>query len=234
MNKKRILCIIPARGGSKSIPYKNIALLNKKPLIMYSIDISRQMFSDSDICVSTDNKKIIDVVESCGLSVSFIRPDNLATDTATTQEVLKHALLFYENKNIFYDIIILLQPTSPFRLKRHLEEALKLYTDDCDMVVSVKKASANPYYDLFEENESGYLHISKGDNKYTRRQDVPTVWEYNGSIFIINCKSLKENNISDFSKIRKYCMEDIYSIDIDTPMDLLIAEELIKNKIVVL
>jgi N-acylneuraminate cytidylyltransferase len=230
MNDKKILCIIPARGGSKGLPGKNIKPLNGKPLIAYTIDIARQIFNDEDICVTTDDNKIIDVVENCGLQVPFVRPLHLATDQATSQDVLRHALDFYEQKEQFYDAILLLQPTSPFRLKRHLEEAIQLYTDNCDMVVSVKEASANPYYNLFEEDEFNYLHVSKGSGKFTRRQDAPIVWEYNGSIYVINAHSLKEYEISDFSCKIKYPMEDIYSIDIDTPLDWIIAEEILRKK----
>jgi len=232
MNNKKILCVIPAKGGSKGIPYKNIKELNGKPLITYTIDVARQIFRDEDICVSTDDKRIIDVVKNYGLNVPFIRPPYLGTDQATTHDVLKHALNFYENNNRFYDIILLLQPTSPFRLKRHIEEAISLYKDNCDMVVSVKRASANPYYNLFEEDEIGNLHISKGEGRFTRRQDAPTVWEYNGSIYVINSASLKAYMFSDFVYIIKYSMEDNYSIDIDNPLDWIIAEELIKMNLV--
>lgn len=232
MIKKKILCIIPARGGSKGIPYKNIKHLCGKPLILYSLDVARQIFEDEDICVTTEDQKIIDVVETCGIQAPFVRPQCLSTDEATTQDVLIHALDFYQQKDVYYDIVLLLQPTSPFRLKRHIEEAINLYSDSCDMVVSVRDASANPYYNLFEEDEFGYLHISKGKGSYTRRQDAPKVWEYNGSIYTINSKSLKTSRMSDFSRIIKYPMENIYSIDIDMSLDWIIAEELIKNKVI--
>ena len=229
MNDKKILCVIPARGGSKGIPYKNIKELNGKPLITYTIDVARQIFNDEDICVTTDDQQVINIVENYGLRLPFIRPANLATDQAETQDVLKHALDFYEKNSRFYNIILLLQPTSPFRLKHHLEEAINLYTDNCDMVVSVKKSSANPYYNLFEEDNLGYLQIIKGDGKFTRRQDAPTVWEYNGSIYVINCESLKKHTIHEFLHKIKYPMPDAYSIDIDTPLDWIVAEELLKK-----
>ncbi len=226
---KRILVVIPARGGSKGIPYKNIKDLNGKPLITYTIDVARQIFKDEDICVTTDDKQIIGVVENYGLHVPFVRPSYLATDAATSQDVLKHALDFYEQKGQFYDVILLLQPTSPFRLKKHIEEAISLYTDDCDMVVSVKESSANPYYNLFEEDEFGYLCISKEDGKFTRRQDIPIVWEYNGSIYVINSRSLKNSKMSNFMCKIKYPMDNLYSVDIDTDLDWMVAEELIKR-----
>ena len=195
---KNILCVIPARGGNKGIPNKNIKKLNGKPLIAYTIEVARQIFNNEDICVSTDEQQIMGIVESYGLQVPFVRPSYLATDIATTQDVLKHAVDFYERNGRFYEIVLLLQPTSPFRLKRHVQEAIELYREDCDMVVSVKASSSNPYYNLFEEDEFGNLHISKGNENFTRRQDAPKVWEYNGSIYVINTDSLKKYAISDF------------------------------------
>jgi N-acylneuraminate cytidylyltransferase len=226
----KILCVIPARGGSKGIPYKNIKELQGKPLITYTVDVARQIFKDEDICVTTEDQQIINVVENYGLHVPFVRPQHLATDEATTHDVLKHALNFYETKEQFYDAILLLQPTSPIRLKRHIEEAINLYTDTCDMVVSVKESSANPYYNLFEEDEFGYLQIIKKNGTFTRRQDAPIVWEYNGSIYVINAKSLKRYKMSEFLHKVKYPMDDIYSIDIDNPLDWIIAETILTNK----
>lgn len=110
-----ILYIIPARGGSKGIPRKNIKLLAGRPLICYSIDVARALTSDENICVSTDDNEIIRVVEEYGLKVPFKRPDYLATDTATTNDVLLHALEYYEAQGKQYDVIVLLQPTSPLR-----------------------------------------------------------------------------------------------------------------------
>ena len=169
----KLLVIIPARGGSKGIPHKNIKPLAGRPLIQYTIDAARQIVPDEDICVSTDDDEIIRVVEDYGLKVHFKRPAELATDTAGTYEVLLHALNFYEKQGKAYDVVILLQNTSPFRTGEQIKEALKLYNSDIDMVVSVKECSANPYYCVFEENQEGYLKICKVDGQITRRQDAP-------------------------------------------------------------
>ena len=173
----KILVVIPARGGSKGIPHKNIKPLAGKPLIYYTIDVARQIVSDDDICVTTDNAEIIDCVENYGLKVPFVRPSELATDTASTYDVLLHALNFYEQQGKHYDAMLLLQNTSPFRTSDQVKEALKLYSNDIDMVVSVKECSANPYYCVFEENSEGFLNISKGKGNITRRQDAPKVYE---------------------------------------------------------
>lgn len=227
------LIIIPARGGSKGIPYKNIKLLNGKPLICYSIDIARQYTSDSNICVSSDDDKIISVVEQYGLKVPFKRPAELASDTASSNDVLLHALNYYEQQEKNIDVIILLQPTSPFRKVKFLKEAMDLYNPNIDMVVSVKEASANPYYNCFEENNNGFLSISKSiGHPITRRQDAPKVWEYNGSIYIINPSSLKDKGMQHFTTIKKYPMSDNYSVDIDTPFDWKIAELLLQENMI--
>lgn len=222
------LIIIPARGGSKGVPGKNIKMLHGKPLIHYTIEAAREIFSDSDIIVSTDSSEIKKEAEKTGLMIPFLRPESLATDTANTQGVILHALDFYTKINGEPDVVILLQPTSPLRTYKHIESALNLYSDDVDMVVSVKETDANPYYVLFEENKSGFLDKSK-NGLFTRRQDCPKVWELNGAIYIINTKSFRETEVSNFSKIRKYEMSEEDSVDIDSMLDWMLAEVLIRR-----
>lgn len=227
------LIIIPARGGSKGIPHKNIKLLNGKPLICYSIDIARQYTTDENICVTTDDKEIISVVEQYGLKVPFVRPAELATDTASSNDVLVHALDFYETQGRQVDVIILLQPTSPFRKVSFVKDAVELYNEDLDMVVSVKETSANPYYNCFEEDKNGFLSISKSiGHPITRRQDAPKVWEYNGSIYVINPTSLKDKGMQHFTRVKKYPMSELYSVDIDCPFDWKVAELLLNENMI--
>ncbi len=219
-----VLVIIPARGGSKGIPRKNIKLFNGKPLIYYSIDCARAICEDMDICVSTDDDEIISVVEDYGLKVPFKRPSELATDTAGTYEVLLHALDYYEKHGRHYDIVVLLQNTSPFRSAKQVKEALSLYNDKIDMVVSVKESAANPYYCVFEEDLNGYLHVCKGDGNIFRRQDAPKVYEYNGAIYIMNALTLKTTHMHKMKKRVKYVMDDLSSFDLDTMWEWQIAE----------
>ena len=222
------LIVIPARGGSKGVPRKNIKVLGDKPLIQYTIDAAKGVFDDEFICVSTDDFEIKSVVEQLGLKVPFLRPNELASDTAGTYEVLLHAISYYESKGYFPDTLILLQPTSPFRTSAHIKEALKLYHESIDMVVSVKETKANPYYILFEEDRNGFLKKTKEAN-FTRRQDCPKVWEYNGAIYIINVKALKEKTISQFTKVCKFEMDETSSHDIDTLLDWKIAEIILQD-----
>jgi CMP-N,N'-diacetyllegionaminic acid synthase len=223
------LVVIPARGGSKGLPGKNIKLLNDKPLIHYTIEAARNVFEDQYIYISTDSIEIKSVAEQTGLRVPFLRPKYLSTDTSNSRDVLLHALEQFRLVNKEEpDVIILLQPTSPLRNSNHIKEALKLYSSDLDMIVSVKETESNPYYVLFEENETGFLKKSKIGN-FTRRQDCPDVWEYNGAIYIINVETLEKNDFSEFSKIKKYIMPLNNSIDIDNELDFLMASLLIKH-----
>ena len=228
----RPLVVIPARGGSKGIPYKNIKRLGGKPLICYAIDAARKFTSEENICVSTDDDAIIKVVEDYGLKVPFKRPDYLATDNAGTNGVLLHALDFFEHKGNHYDVVVLLQATSPFRRVEDVIEAVKLYDDSIDMVTSVMPAKCNPYYDGFEDNAEGLLTISKGDGTIERRQDAPQVWQQNGAVYVINPVQLKGKGLAGMTKIRKYVMDELHSIDLDNMLDWKIAELMLEEKLV--
>jgi len=220
------LVIIPARGGSKGIIKKNIKPLAGKPLILYTIELARSLFSDEQICVSTDSAEIKQIAENSGLHVPFLRPAVLATDKASSRDVILHAIEYYKlQKNKNYKNILLLQPTSPFRKKKHIKEALSLYSDQLDMVVSVQVTKSNPYYTLFELDNNGFLKSSKVST-YTRRQDCPVVYEITGSIYVINTNSIVSKPFSKFTKKIPYVMDEIYSIDIDTMLDWKVAESI--------
>lgn len=221
------LFVIPARGGSKGIPGKNIKPLGGKPLIAYSVEVARQLAPDSDICVSTDDPAIADVVREMGLEVPFMRPDYLATDNCGTYEVLLHAVKFFEKLGRRYDTMVLLQPTSPLRTADDVRRCLEAYTPDVDMVVTVVEAASNPYYNCYETDADGFLHISKGDGSYVRRQDAPKAWEYNGAVYVINIDSLKQMPLSKFPRRRMVEMERSRSIDLDTPLDWIVAEAVV-------
>jgi len=222
------LVVIPARGGSKRLPRKNIKLLNGKPLIHYTIEAAREVFDDSTICVSTDDAEVKRISEETGLNVPFIRPKKLATDTADSRSVLLHAYEYYkEEKDFDADVTILLQPTSPLRNDTHIIEAIKSYHDGLDMVVSVKETNSNPYFVLYEENESGFLVKSKkGD--FIRKQDCPKVWELNGAIYVMNVDSLKNGQPKDFERVVRYEMKPEDSVDVDTELDWKVAESILR------
>ncbi|MCM1490814.1 MAG: acylneuraminate cytidylyltransferase family protein [Muribaculum sp.] len=221
------LYLIPARGGSKGIPGKNIKPFLGKPLICHAIDQAKEVAAEGDeICVSTDSEEIKTVVENYGLQVPFLRPDYLATDTAGTYEVIHHALQWYKENGKEFDVVVLLQTTSPLRRAEDIRNALAIWHPGIDMVVSVCEAATNPYYNAFETDSYGNLHICKGDGHYVRRQDAPKVWEYNGAVYVMSVDSLLKMPYSQFPARKPYMMPTERSIDLDTPTDWLRAEQL--------
>ena len=225
------LFLIPARGGSKGLSRKNILPLAGRPMIEYTLDAATGAMEEGDeLCVSTDDREIIQVVENYGVKVPFIRPASLASDTASSQEVIEHALNWYLEKNQIFDLIVLLQVTSPLRHTHHVKKALALWAPGIDMVVSVKETDSNPYYVLFEEDSNGFLHKSKKAN-FTRRQDCPEVYEVNGAIYVMSISSIKNKGILNFNKKIKFKMSKKSSLDIDDYVDFKLAEILIKNRI---
>lgn len=220
------LFVIPARGGSKGLPGKNIKDLCGKPLIAYSIDVARDFVNDEHICVTTDSEEIKRVVEGYGLSVPFIRPDYLATDTATSNDVLVHAINFFKGKGREYKRLVLLQPTSPLRSIDDVASSLALYRDDIDMVVSVTKSHAPAV--LCKEDEDGYVQLVFNKNA-AGRQQLQDMYEFNGAVYVMNTQALLEKGIAGFTKKVKYVMSKKHSVDIDDIIDFKLVETLIKR-----
>lgn len=213
------LFIIPARAGSKGIKKKNVREISGKPLVIHSLLQARLFSGDEYICVSTDDSDVVKAVETEGYSVPFMRPSALSSDTAGMRDVMLHALNFYEKAaGMQFDRIVLLQPTSPFRTKQNIEDALNAFNLSLDMVVSVTESKANPYFVLFEENKKGLLIKSK-KGTFLSRQDCPKVWQLNGAIYVINTSSLRKSNMADFEKIKKIEMDALHSVDLDNELD---------------
>ena len=222
-----VLFVIPARGGSKGLLGKNIKDLCGKPLIAYSIGVARHFVDDKHICVSTDSEEVKQVVENYGLKVPFIRPDYLATDTATTNDVLMHAVNFFKEKGVKYKKLVLLQPTSPLRTPRDVEGAMQLYRDDIDMVVSVMKSHAPAV--LCSENESGFVELVYNKNA-AGRQQLQDMYEFNGAVYVINVQSLLEKGMKGFNRKLKYVMSKEHSVDIDDIIDFRLAEIILMER----
>lgn len=222
------LFLIPARSGSKGIPGKNIRLLGGEPLIVHSIRAALETAGDpGDVVVSTDSEEIAAIAEAAGARIPFLRPAELATDTASSRDVILHAA-----DTLGYDTVVLLQPTSPFRNIADIKKAVDLFFNPPenfqgkpDMAVSVKPASTNPYYNAYETAGDGRLVISKGDGLVTRRQDAPEVWEFDGSIYVIDSDSLRKHpSLARLPRILPVASTVEYNIDIDTELDFMLAE----------
>ena len=223
------LIIIPARGGSKRIHKKNIKLFNGKPLIYYTIEVARELFNDEIICVSTDDKEIKSIVESYGLKTPFLRPSYLASDSATTRDVIIDTVKWYEQNGYHPDTIILLQPTSPLRTINHLKNSLLEWDNSLDMITSVSLPFNDNLKNIVYENENDYLIKIKETN--ILNYDQNKIYQLNGAIYIIKVDSLKTNEISEFSKVKKFMMKKINSVDIDTIQEWNAAESIYLNKL---
>ena len=227
----KVLVVIPARRDSKGVPRKNMRMLHGKPLIQWTIDEARKVFSDEVICVSSNDEDVLQLLSKLNLPVPFKRPEELSTETSGTYEVLLHALEHFETQGYEPDYLVLLQPTSPLRKAFHIKEALEIFHsqfNEIEMLVSVKETQSNPYYVLREENDLGYLVPSKV-SLANRRQDLPKVWELNGAIYIMRTDVLKTKPLAQFNHVIKYVMDERCSHDIDTALDWQIAEILMQQ-----
>lgn len=224
------LYIIPARGGSKGIPHKNIRCLGGRPLIAYTIDVALELCGGDvgRVLLSTDDDEIAAVAEGLGLPVPFRRPAELATDTAGSREVMLDAMGRADAAGVEYDCVVLLQPTSPLRRAEDVRRAMELYGPGADMVVSVEAAPCNPYYDCFERGADGCLHVCKGDGMLTRRQDAPEVWTLNGAVYVINPDALRAMPMGRMRRVASV-MPAERSVDLDTMRDWIVAEAVLAS-----
>lgn len=193
----RILGIIPARGGSKGVPGKNIKLLGELPLLAYTAQSALASKYLSKVILSTDCPSIASVAQQYGIEVPFLRPEFLATDTASSIAVVEHAVSYLENQSEFFDAVCLLQPTTPFRPKGFIDVALqKFVKEEADALVSVLPVphEFNPHW-VFEPNEKGFLQIATGEAKIiTRRQDLSLAFFRDGAIYITKTSVIKEGS----------------------------------------
>lgn len=228
--EKRILALIPARGGSKGLKDKNILKLNNKPLISYTIEAALKSKYIDDVIISTDSKEIAKIAEKAGAENPFMRPDYLATDTATTYDVLIYTLNELEKRyNRKYDIIVLLQPTSPLRDTKDIENAIELYNKKQALsVISVKK-SDTPIEWYRKVNENLFLSEITNKAEFTGRQSYEQLYLPNGAIYVFDVKQLLNEGLFYTNKTYAYIMNKEKSIDIDDIYDFMLVEAIIKK-----
>lgn len=230
-NSISILTLIPARGGSKGIPQKNIKLFNNKPLIAWTINCALESNYRSRVIVSTDDQKIADISLSYGAEVPFLRPEELARDETPTVEVVNYTInKLRQNENYFPDLIMLLQPTSPLRKATDIDQCIEIMQNkDVEAVVSLKEVSEIPYW-MQVINEEGFIRdLFEEGKQFSRRQDVPKIYMPNGAIYLIKAETLLEKNTFSPEKSLGYIMPKDRAIDIDDETDFMIAEFLMKN-----
>lgn len=228
---KRILAIIPARGGSKGIPRKNIISVNGKPLIQYTIDVAKKSKYIDRIIVSTEDEEIADIALSSGAEVPFLRPKELAQDETKTIDVLVDVIKKLKLSGKEYDYSILLQPTQPLRQPFHIDESIeRLIELNEDSLISISEVKEHPIL-MKTIDENGKLQNLLNSRSDIRRQDFSKIYKVNGAIYInkINEQFNKNTSLND-NKIA-YIMDKKYDLDIDEPEDLLFLELMLKTLI---
>ena len=225
--KTKIIAIIPARGGSKGIPRKNIRVLAGKPLIAYSIEAALKSKYIGKTIVSTEDKEIAEKSREYGAEV-IERPRELANDTAPTEPVLEHVVEWLkEHEGYTPDIVILLQPTSPFRTSEHIDEALDIFlNNDYDSLLSVCPSHAF----IWKVREDGAYPINCDFKSRPRRQDKELEYKENGALYIMKYETLISNHNRLGGKIRLYIMPEESSIEIDTEFDFWLCEQIINRQ----
>lgn len=229
----KILAIVPARGGSKRLPGKNIKVLNGKPLIQWSIESALGIDEISRVMVSTDCQEIADIALKSGAEVPFIRPDDLATDTSSSSDVIRHALDYYKQQGEAFDFILLLQPTSPIRNSKHNIQAIDLLrSKQADAIVSVCECEHSPLWANTLPEDMSMEQFIKADIKNTRSQDLPAFYRLNGAIYLAKVSRFyEESTLFLSSNIYAYKMDNQSSVDIDHELDFLLAETILKYKV---
>ncbi|MFB2773785.1 acylneuraminate cytidylyltransferase family protein [Shewanella xiamenensis] len=222
----KILALIPARGGSKRLKGKNILPFLGKPLIAQSVEVAKACPLVTSVVVSTDTEDIAEVARKYGASVPFLRPAELSTDKASSLDVVLHAINFLEKQGENYDLLLLLQPTSPLRTVEDIALAIKQYKNkNADGVISVTECEHSPLWsNVLPENMQLDNFIS--DEIINRRsQDLPTYYRLNGAIYLYSVEELKRRESFFYSpNVYAYVMPNERSIDIDNKLDFDFAE----------
>lgn len=226
----RILGFIPARGGSKGVPDKNVKVLGSKPLIQYTLEAAQQSKLLSNSIVSTDSETIADCVRALGGQVPFMRPASLALDNTPTLPVIQHALNFYLEQGVSYDAVCLLQVTNPFRVPGFIDQAIERFMETkCDAMISVLPVPPefNPHW-TFETDTTGFLKIATGEKQIiSRRQELPPAYFRDGSVYITSAKVLLEHHSLYGSTLGYIESDQAWHVNIDTPEDWNEAERMV-------
>ncbi len=228
----RVLGIIPARGGSKGVPRKNIRLLAGKPLLAWTAEAALASRSLSRVILSTDDAEIAGAGRACGVDVPFLRPAELATDTTPTLPVLLHAVAALEQAGDRFDAICLLQPTNPLRHTEQIDEAIALLTSaQADSVISMLPVPPkfNPHWVYFP-GADGFLHLSTGEEApLPRRQDLPPAYHREGSLYVVRRDVLMNQQSLYGKRILGYLIDGNESVNVDTLDDWAKAEQMMSQ-----
>ena len=228
MERPKVLAIIPARGGSKGLPGKNIMMLGNKPLIAWTIESALACPNITRTIVTTDCKKIGDISKAYGAEVPFCRPSELATDTATTADVVAHTI---ESADENFDLIVLLQPTSPFRTAKDIQTAISIYNAERPVsVVSVCEVEKSPYWTYWLDERYSLTSIIESNDIHSRRQDLQPAFALNGAIYIVGVNEFLSHKSFVHKDSIGFVMGKKSSVDIDDLLDFKFAELLLSEE----
>lgn len=222
----RVVAIIPARGGSKGVPGKNIKLLGGKPLLQYTADSAKSSKLLTRTILSSEDEAIINVAKDLAIEIPFIRPKELATDDAKSIDVIVHAINFLETNGAYFDAVCVLQPTSPFREKNFIDQAIQKFIDsNVDTLLSVQQVphEYNPHW-VFEEDNKGNLKIATGEKEIiSRRQELPKAYHRDGALYLTKIDYIKKGTFYGLNLGYIESNPDLY-VNIDTQEDWITAE----------
>jgi len=232
MMRIKPVCFIGARGGSKGVPNKNIRRMGDKPLIAHTIEsaLSSNLFSHT--IVSTENEKIAKIAKKYGASIPFLRPKKLATDNASFNDVLLHGINQLKLLKICPEIIVIRDCTVPFITNKIIKNSIILLKKEkCDVVCSAYRQHHNPYFNMMEKKNNGFLKFSKKmPHKIKNRQEAPIVYQLNG-LFVIDVKKFLKHKTIVMPKILPYEIPAEMGLMIDTEFEFQIADMIAKKKI---
>jgi len=230
LNGKRVVAVIPARGGSKSVPGKNIRPLGGKPLLAWSIDVAKQVSEIDRIIVSTDDSEIASVAREYGAEV-YPRPPHLATDDAVVIDTLKDLIRALGAEHETAEILLLLEPTCPFRTAEDVHACLRLLaTDDYDSVATFTDAELNPHRAWKIEGQTPVVFVP-GAIPWIPRQQLPRAYQLNGAVYATRIAGLILSTQSVlFGRIGAVKMPRARSVDIDDAIDFMVAEQLVAQQ----
>lgn len=231
--KKKILCTICIRSGSKGFKNKNIRKINRKPLVLYSYEVAKKTKIFEKIFISSDSKFFLNICKKFGVKDLIKRPKVLSNDKSGKIEAIKHTLLSAEKKyNTRYDYIVDLDATSPLRTANDIKGAFKKFLkSNSSNLFSVTNSNRSPYFNMVEIKNSKIQLVKKAKMQYLRRQDTPLTYDLNASIYIWKRESLVKNKRLIQKKTGIYVMPKSRSIDIDDKFDFKVVSQIIKKKI---
>jgi CMP-N-acetylneuraminic acid synthetase len=228
---KKILAIIPARGGSKGIIDKNIVVVNGKPLLQYTVDPLLKLVENkyvNEAILSTDSQRIASIAENLGMNVPFLRPLEISDDRAKSIDFVLHALKFYRKQNQYFDTVLILQPTSPLRTYNDIKESIIAFDlSESDSLISCYKEDYINSLTIYKKEGDYAVPINPNHNKAVRRQDHSVSYVRNGAIYLSKVDYLMNSNSIISDKPLMFEMPKHKSINIDTEEDLIMLKKML-------